>query len=261
MSPSSKARTHRLEGVVLHHKEWGEADRLVTLFTRELGKIQAIAKGVRKPRSRKAGHLEPFTRSSIFVARGRTFFILTQAEAREVYSTIKNDLVLLGHASYVVELLTRFTTEEEEQRDLYRLLVKSLTRLNRGDDPLLVVRYYEIRLLDIVGFRPNLFTCALCQAEIQAEEQFFSFLLGGVVCPRCGSHSPDARPVSMLALKYLRHFQRSSYQQALRARIPPPTQGEIEQLMLQYLTHLLERQLRTPGFLKRMQREARKTEK
>ena len=186
----TQERSLRVESVVLRHIDWGEADRLLTIFTRELGRVRAIAKGVRKPRSRKAGHLEPFTRSNLLLARGRDLFIITQAEAIETHAALRDDLIRLGYASYIVELLTRFTYEEGENRALYRLLVDSLDRLNRGDDPAIAVHYYEIRLLDLVGFRPQLFSCARCENEIQPEDQFFSAVQGGCCVPTAGSASP-----------------------------------------------------------------------
>jgi DNA repair protein RecO (recombination protein O) len=252
---STKERSLRVEGVVLKHINWGETDRLVTIFTRELGKVRVVAKGIRKPRSRKAGHLEPFTRSKLQLARGRDLFILTQAEAIETHFEIKNDLVKLGYASYIIELLTSFTYEEEDNWNLYRLLVNTLSRLEKGGDPILIVRYYEIRLLDLVGYRPKLFTCANCETEILAEDQFFSAAQGGVLCPKCGSRSPSARPISTHALRYLRHFQRSSYQDAIRAQINPSINSEMEKLMLYYLTYILEKGLKTPTFLNRMLHE------
>ena len=207
-------RSIRVEGVIIRHTDFGEADRLLTIFTRESGKVRSIAKGMRKARSRKAGHVEPFTRTNLQLARGRDLFILTQAEAIEGYSALREDLILLGYASYVIELIDRSTTDDEENRSLYNLLTQTLARLNRGDDPNRVARYFEIRLLDYVGFRPQLLTCAQCESEIHPEDQYFSALQGGVICIKCGQRNPQARPVSMLALKYLRHFQRSSYREA-----------------------------------------------
>ena len=251
----AKERSLRVEGIVLQHTDWGEADRLLTIYTRELGKVRVVAKGVRKPRSRKAGHIEPFTRSILLLARGRNLFILTQAEACEHYSAIKEDLVLLGYASYVIELLTSFTYEEEENQSLYRLVVNALSRLDRGDDPSLVIHYYEIRLLDQVGYRPQLFTCVQCMIEIQAEDQYFSASQGGVLCQKCGRRSSDSRPISMDTLRYLRHFQRSSYLDARRAQIKPSIYAEIENIIYYYFTHTLEKGLNSPSFLNRMIRE------
>jgi len=245
----------RVEGVVLRHSNWGEADRLLWLYTLELGKIRAIAKGVRKPRSRKGGHLEPFTRVNLLLARGREIPIVTQAEAVDPYLALRDDLLRGTYASYAVELLDRFTYEEGENRSLYHLLVDTLTRLVQLDELDLVIHYYVIRLLDLMGFRPQLFECANCGKEILPQDQYFSALQGGALCPQCGLQLNGSRPISMNALKYLRHFQRSSFSDAKRARLTPELSREIEILMQHYLTYLLERGLNTPAFLRRMRKD------
>ena len=150
---------------MLRHSDWGEADRMLTLFSLELGKVQAIAKGVRKSASRKAGHLEPFTRANLLLARGRDLMIVTQAESINAYLALKTDLLQTTYAAYIVELLDRFTYEEGENRELYRLLVDTLARLDASSEPEVAVHYYEIRLLDHIGFRPQLVTCVSCGQE------------------------------------------------------------------------------------------------
>ena len=109
-----------------------------------------------------------------------------------------------------------------------------------------------MRLLDYLGFRPQLFVCVNCGREILAEDQFYSFSAGGVICPSCGRGLPHITRISMEALKYLRHFQRSSYSEASRARPGLEVQTEAEGLMQGYFTYLLERELNTPGFIKRV---------
>ncbi|HSF81739.1 MAG TPA: DNA repair protein RecO [Anaerolineales bacterium] len=252
----ARERSFRVEALVLRHSDWGEADRLISLYSREHGKLRAIAKGVRKVRSRKAGHLEPFTRTSLLLARGRDLPLVTQADTIEAYLPLREDLVLVGYTSYVIELIDRFTYEDEENRSLYRLLVDTLSRLAAGQEPELVVRYYEIRLLDLLGFRPHLFHCANCEREVQPEDQFFSAELGGVLCPDCGRGKSGVRPISMTALKYLRHFQRSNFAEARRARMAPEIARELEILSQHYLTHLLERNLNSPVFLRRVRNQA-----
>ena len=251
-----RQRSLRVEAIVLRHTDWGEADRLLTLLTRELGKLRAVGKGVRKERSRKAGHLEPFTRVNLLLARGRDLPLITQAETVENYLPLREDLLLIGYASYVVELIDRSTYEEGENLAMYRLLTETLARLAAKNDPLLAMRYYEIRLLDLLGFRPQLFQCAKCQAEIQAEHQYFSAALGGALCPKCGQSEPGAQPISMTALKTMRHYQRSSYSEAARAYPTPAINREIEAILQHYLTYLLERRLNTPTFLQQIKRTA-----
>ena len=162
-------------------------------------------------------------------------------------------LILTSHASYVLELLDRFTYQDEtENSAIFNLLTTTLARLAAKSDPWLVIRYYEMRLLDHLGFRPQLFECANCRREILPEDQFFSFSAGGVICPRCGQGLRNLTPISVEALKYLRHFQRSSYTDASRVHPSAEVQNETESLMQGYFTYLLERELNTPGFLKRI---------
>jgi DNA repair protein RecO (recombination protein O) len=249
----SDFRSFRASAVVLRHANFGEADRLLTLFTREQGKVRAIAKGVRKLTSRKAGHVEPFTYVTLQLAKGRDLFIVTQAETVNTFSGLRDDLVKTSYAAYIVELLDRFTYEEETPHPpVFRLLIETLERIEKESNAWLPIRYYEMRLLDFLGFRPQLFECANCRREIQPEDQFFSFSAGGAVCPRCGLGLPNLASISMAALKYLRHFQRSSYSLAARARATTQEQKEVETLMQGYLTYLLERELNTPGFIKRI---------
>lgn len=251
--PETKFRSFRVDAVVLRHSDYGEADRLLTLYTRQLGKTRAIAKGARKIASRKAGHIEPFTHVRLQLSKGRDMFILTQADTVDAYLPLREDLILTGHAAYVLELLDRFTYEDDtENPSTFRLLTDTLSRLASHADPWLVIRYYEMRLLDHVGFRPQLFECANCGREIKPEDQFFSFSAGGVICPRCGQGLKHLHAISVEALKYLRHFQRSSYAEATRARPTPDVQQETEILMQGYFTYLLERELNTPGFLKKI---------
>jgi DNA repair protein RecO (recombination protein O) len=254
-------RTFRVEAVVLRHTNFGEADRYLVLFTRQYGKLKCVARGIRKIKSRKAGHLEPFTLSSIQLSRGHDAPIITQAETIQPFQEIHASLDLLAQSSIVIELLDRFTFEEEENQELFTLLVETLKRICAGDDIFLAVHYYEMSLLKTVGFRPELFHCVVCRKEILAEDQYFSAALGGVVCPTCANSTAESRPVSMEALKYLRHLQRSSYPEARKAHPVLLVQREMDDLLQYYLSYLLERGLNSPKFLREIQEDRYQAEK
>lgn len=249
-----RERVYRTEGVVLRRQNLGEADRITTVYTLDYGKLRLVAKGVRRLRSRKAGHLEPFTRVALLIARGRELDIITQAETIEDSLAFQSDLNQLGHASYIVELLDRFTVEEgEENRFQYRLLLESLECLaHRKADPVAVILYFELRLLDIVGYRPELFQCVGCSAEIRPENQYFSTQQGGILCPKCGRGKKRLRSISLPALKLLRHFQRSNFETASSPRVSPELFTEVDHIMEGYINYLLERQLNVPAFLRRL---------
>jgi DNA repair protein RecO (recombination protein O) len=245
-------RSVLVHAIVLRHSDWGEADRLVSLFTRERGKVRAVVKGARKITSRKGGHLEPFTHVKLQVARGRSdLLIVTQADTIDPFLPLRDSLELAGNASYILEIIERFVYEGEGPNPtLFRILLNTLKRLETEPEPWLPVRYYEMRVLDYLGFRPQLQECANCAREIKAQAQYFSYAAGGAVCPRCGGGLPNMALISVEALKYLRHFQRSSYADAHRARPSEAIKKEIEILLQNYFTYLLERELNSPGFLK-----------
>jgi len=249
---SGRPRVYRTEAIVLRRMNLGEADRLLTLFSPDQGKLRVVAKGVRRPGSRKAGHLEPFTQVKLLLARGRELDIITQAESLDLFPGIQKDLELLGQAAYMVELLDRFTVEEGESRPLYLLLTEALGLLESGAPSEALVRYFELRMLDLVGYRPELFRCLGCGNEIRPQDQFFSADAGGVLCPVCGKGQDSVQPISLQALKVLRHYQRSPLKAALAPSVSPLVHAELDKLMLHYLTFQLERDLNAPAFLDRV---------
>jgi DNA repair protein RecO (recombination protein O) len=251
---SGRERVFRTEAVVLRRLDLGEADRLVTVYTPDRGKLRLLAKGVRRTKSRKAGHLEPLTRTSLLVARGRELDLVTQAEAIEPFPSLRNDLLRLGYATYALELVDRFTLEESDSRTLYQLLVATLGRLEEGREPFAVLRFFEVHLLETAGYRPELFRCLGCGAEAQPQDQFFAAVLGGVLCPDCGPKHPGTRPMSLSALKVLRHLQRSAFEAAAAPAIRPAIRLEVERLLEEYIAAILERRLHTPAFLQAVRR-------
>ncbi len=252
----SRERTYRSEAVVLRRIDFGEADRLLTLYSREHGKIKAIAKGARKPQSRKTGHVELFMRSRFFIAKGRTLDIITQAELIDPYLALRSDLVRTTYASYAVELLDRFTVEEDVHTDIYDLLVKALGWFATAKSLLLTARYYELRLLSLTGFQPRLFHCVSCNEAIEEQDQFFSAKLGGLLGPDCQHADRSALPVTAVAVKVLRYLQTRSWDVVQHLQLKTPLQQELELLMHTYLKYTLERDLKSVDFLHRLRRES-----
>lgn len=251
-----RERTFRTEAVVLRRTDFGEADRLLTLYSREFGKLKAIAKGARKPQSRKTGHVELFMRTRFFLARGRDLDIVTQAEMAEAYEALRADLIRTTYASYAVELLDRFTADEDPNRRLYELLTDALGWLGDAPDVRLAARFYELRLLSLAGFQPQLFRCVHCGEPVEEQDQYFSAELGGMLCPDCHGRDRNARPITAVAVKVLRYLQTRGWETVNALRLKPALQRELETLMHYYLTYVLERNLKSVDFLQRLRREA-----
>ena len=188
---------YKTVAIVLRHRKLGEADKILTLFTANYGKLDAVAKGVRRPTSKLAGHVEPLTYSTFLLAQGRELDIVTQAETLEPLTPLREDLERLGRGLYAAELVDRFTPDRQESYPLFRLLLETLRRLATRDDLDLALRYFEVQLLDELGYRPQLDRCVSCEAALEPTTNFWSAASGGVLCPACAADEPLARELSL----------------------------------------------------------------
>ena len=249
--PTSE-RVRKVEAVIISHKDFGEADRLIRLFSLESGKLSAIAKGARKIRSRKAAHIEPFTYAALVLAKGQSFWIITQADTKNAYPAIRADLRKTAKAAYILELADQLTGDEQPEPAIFHLITGTLKRIDSVEDPFNAVLNFELRMLDHTGFRPEFFRCVSCHKDIQPEDQFFSVRLGGVVCPACGKLEANPIPVSKNTLRHLRHFQRSPFSKLADLQVDEKTGTEIYRVISPYISYVTERKLNSPEFLKQI---------
>lgn len=256
----SRIRLYRTEAVVLKRRDFGEADRLLTLYSLDRGKISAIAKGVRRIASRKSGHLELFTRSTLLLAQGRNLDVVTQAETVEAYPALRGDLVRTAYGYHVAELVDRFTEEGAPSPPVFELLCQALAALGGEEDPTLLARFFELRLLGHLGYRPRLFDCALCRAELEPEGNVYSPDAGGVLCPRCAGRAADAIPLGAAEFRVLRFLQSRDWAMVRRIALTPVTRTALERVSHATLRHLLEGELYSASFLKRLGQVAERLE-
>lgn len=248
-------RLFRTDAIILRRQDFKEADRLLTLFTPDYGKFTVIAKAVRKPTGRMTGHVELFARSTMMISRGRDLDIVTQAEMADPFLPIRENLEAAAYANYIVELLDRFTEAEEQNTPLYNLLAQTLGWLAESEqDRRLVGRYYELSLLRLVGFQPDLFNCVVGLEEIEAQDQFFSAAEGGVVCPEHAEGNPHAMPINLTALKTLRYLQTRDFEVIKKLHVNDLLHGDLERIMQNYIIYLLERRLKSVDFIRRLRR-------
>jgi DNA repair protein RecO (recombination protein O) len=249
-------RLYRTEAIVLKAFDYGEADRILTLSTAHNGKLRAIAKGVRKTKSRKAGHLDLFIRSNLLVARGRQLDVITQAETIESFRPMRDDLWRLSYCHYVAELVDSFSMEQLPNYPLYALTVSTLRRLATYSNLDLVVRSFEIQLLGYTGYRPQLHRCLSCDSTIQPQSNHFSPKLGGVLCPDCALLDSAAPAISVNALKLLRNLQTNEAALLEVEDIDAGVRREVEQRLQEYVSHRLESRPRSINFLERLRTES-----
>ena len=238
---------YRDTGVVLRTYRLGEADRIVVVMTEGRGKVRAVAKGVRKTKSRFGGRLEPVTHVALQLYEGRSLDTITQAESLDHFRAVREDLDRLARATAMLEAVDQVAQEGEANAALYRMLVGALRALAGADSPMITAGFYW-KLLSLEGVHPLLDACAACGAGEHDAVELVAFDLadGGVLCRACRRGSP----VSAEALALVRQVLGGGLARALAEPASPVT-IEVEHLATRALEHHLERRLRAPGLLDR----------
>ncbi|MDQ6692069.1 MAG: DNA repair protein RecO, partial [Candidatus Dormibacteraeota bacterium] len=197
--------TYRADAIVLRRLDYGEADRILTLLTREHGKLAAIAKGSRRAKTRMGNGLDLFGRSRMMLAKGRNLDVVAQAERNGDVRHISGDLYRTAYACLVAEVADKVLEERHPVDDVFELVVTTIERLNTTErSPRAESAWFLMRILDLLGYQPQLVVCAGCGEDLPEIDAWFSPLLGGVLCHRCGAHDQAGSAVSVNGLKVLR---------------------------------------------------------
>jgi DNA repair protein RecO (recombination protein O) len=235
---------YREHGVVLRTIKLGEADRIVTLLTAGRGKVRAVAKGVRKTKSRFGSRLEPMVHVSLLLYEGRELDIVTQAETIEAFRAVREDLDRLTQASALLEAVDHVVQEGEENPRLLQMLLGALRTLEAGPAPLVVPAFFW-KLLAQEGFHPLLDECASCGED--NEVVAFDLEVGGVLCRSCAHAAPR---LSASGLALLRRMLGGDLVTVLAE--PASAAGyEVEHLATRALEAHVERRMRSMRLLDR----------
>lgn len=234
---------YRDTGIVVRTYKLGEADRIVVLLTAEHGKVRAVAKGVRKTKSRFGGRLEPLNHLSLLLYQGRELDIVSQCDTIDSPAPLLTDLDRLTQGLALVEAVDQLALDRQPVPHLYRMLVGALRTLEARPSPLVVPGFYW-KLLAAEGVRPELDCCVGCGAA----EPLVAFDMheGGVLCRTCRR----GRPISADALRITRMILGGQLNQAL-LEPPSPATAEVAHLATTALEHHLERRLRSVAMFER----------
>jgi DNA repair protein RecO (recombination protein O) len=228
---------YRDQGVVLRTIRLGESDRIVTLVTQGHGKVRAVAKGVRKTKSRFGGRLEPTSHVSLLLYEGRELDIVTQAEALDHFRAIREDLDRLARATSMLEAVDQVAQERQPGTRLYQMLVGALRALAARNAPLLLPAFF-LKLLALEGFQPILDGCSDCgnPGPLVA----FDLIQGGALCRAC-ARGPRVSPE---AIDLMHRILDGGLAGVLNEAVTPAT-GEVDRLATRAIEHHIERRLRS----------------
>ena len=240
----------KCEGIVLRTTDYGETNKIVTLYTREWGKIGVMARGAKKPKSRLSAITQPFTYGFFLLQNGRGLGNMQQGEIITPLRAIKEDIFLTAYASYVVELTDKSTDEKKTNPFIFELLYQTLTYLNEGYDPEILKNIYEMKMLPVLGLYPILNQCAICGDK---EGQFsFSIREGGIICHRCLTKDPYHLKISSATIKLLRIFYFFDLNRLGNISVKPETKAELKKVIDTYYNEYSGLYLKTKKFIEQL---------
>ena len=235
---------------MLKHMRLGEADRIITLYTPDRGKVRAVVKGARRAKSRKGGFLQPLTHVRVSIAEGRSLDQVVEAETVASFRAVREDLGLVSTGLYLAELVDGFSADGAVNPSEFHLLAAALGALESTERPEQLARYFETRMLGVAGFGPEVQQCVDCGTELAAGDHVFSCAAGGLVGPECRRQSDGALiHVSMNAIKVLRFFQMADFLQALELPLTERLIEDLRRVLGAYITYVLEREPRSVEFM------------
>ncbi|MGD8189040.1 DNA repair protein RecO [Brevibacillus ginsengisoli] len=242
------------EGIILRSVDYGEASKVITIFTREHGKIGVMARGAKKPKSRLAAVSQLFTYGYYLCKKGPGTGMpeLTQGDIIDSYSDLRQDLWKTAYAAYLSELLDRLTSERESNPYLFQLLQLTLQYLDEGRDPEILCRIFESKMLIIAGIRPELNVCASCGEE--REPYSFSISQGGILCPNCLSQDPYAMTITPAVWKLLRLFQIFDLERLGEIEVKDSTRNQLKHVLRRFMDEHLDFRLKSRNFLDQVEK-------
>jgi len=253
-------RTYKVNAIVLRRANVGETDKILTLFSRERGKIPAIAKGARKPISRIAGAAELLTFGKFAMAVGRNLDVVTQVDVRDSFPDIRRDMRKIAHATYLLELADQLTQEHEANPDLFDLLLSALYVLQNGGNAEVLSRGFEIKAMDILGYRPQLDGCVRCGKAAIGQIINFSPSAGGIICAACGPLPQDATGITRAVRTAMKRFLETEPPDWKGLRFAKGIGAQLSNVMKWYIRYRTERDLRSEQFIRVIQTGAKDEE-
>ncbi|MDQ0661224.1 DNA repair protein RecO [Paenibacillus sp. W2I17] len=245
---------YRVEGIVIRSMDYGEGNKIITLCTESGGKVGVLVRGAKKPKSRHAALVQPFTYGQYVYFRNTGLGTLNAGEIVESYHELREDLVKASYASYACELLDRVLQDEETGTFWFKQLKACLQALKEEKDPVVITSLYEMKILQASGYGPQFDECISCNQERPDEQLFISPRLGGVLCRACKHFDPPAMSVSPKALKLLRLFAQLDLQRLGNISVSESTRNEIKKLMRAFMDHQLGLNLKSRSFLDQMEK-------
>ncbi|KAB3533248.1 DNA repair protein RecO [Alkaliphilus serpentinus] len=225
----------KTEGIVLKNRKYGENDSLLTIFTRKAGKVNAIAKGGRKPKSNLLAGIQPFCYSDFVLYKGKSLYTISQCESKEIFYSIREDLTRLSYGAYLLQLVEAVINEGQTNHRLFSLLGKALFLLKKEDIEIQsIIRSFELNYLVYAGYKPHLTSCINCNTT-EMKDLRFSIQEGGILCPKCHHTDPFALRVSETTIKLAYYLLNKDIVEIQKLKIHPLLNEQLKKIIKKYI--------------------------
>lgn len=252
------AHSYSAEAIVINRRNFGEADRIVTLLLKYKGKFDAIAKGVRKVSSRRGPNLDLLNQVKAHFAIGKNLDVITEVQTLNSFKKAKEDLDRVSSGFYIAEIVNEFLAEGQGGREVFNLLLYTLRELDKETDLekiRKVLRAFEIKFLHIIGYKPQLSRCVRCGDKLVTSGNFISPEAGGTLNEKCAIQTISKKPISNDAIKILRFLQEESWEKIDKLIISSGLNLELERHLRFYIEYLLEKELKSANFIEQIKRQ------
>lgn len=247
-----KKKYLQTESIVLKVYDFGEADRIFTLLSPSNGIIRAVAKGVRKPKSRMGGHIDILSKVNAYISIGENLSNLSQVEMIDNYSLLKKDLSMISIGFYLLELCEKFSVENDPNNDIYQHLSFVLDLLLSCDNKNLLTRWFEINLLVISGFLPELYTCQISGTELIEGDHLFSSINGGLVDKKFATSTDNYILMDKNSIKALRFLSNNLWDKVEKINFPKNSLDKLRIVMRKYIQTITNSQINSEKFLSKV---------
>ncbi|TYO97272.1 DNA repair protein RecO [Desulfallas thermosapovorans] len=244
-------KLYKVLAVVLNSRQMRDAHRILTLFSKERGKIKVVAHGVAKPTSRKRGAVQPFSVTDFLLRRGRELDSISQCEGREFFPGLVADLDKMLYAGHVAELVDALTMDGDPHGDVFVHIVKTLRELDKTADPELVARWFEMQLMAMLGYLPGLSSCVNCGGQVNGPIARFSARAGGLVCSRCAG-SAGGISCNRGTVAVMQTLLNWDINKINRLRVSQSCRFQMRAIMREYLQWHMEKLSRSLQFMDKL---------
>jgi len=238
---------YRTRGFILKKVDRGETDRIFTIYTKDFGKLELLAKAERKIKSKLRGGLELFYLSEIEFIQGKTYKTLTDTILIDNFKNLRGNLKRLAIAYRISEIFDTLVKGQEPDEKLWQLLAEVFEKLNtlhlRSSTLHLVYHYFLWNLLSILGYQPELYNCSLCQKKVAPEKLYFGLKEGGIICQNCFKSAKQASQIKPEIIKILRLILKQDWPTLSKLKIEAKYLKELSFVSQDYFSSICEENL------------------